>query len=175
MAYRFFYEEREKRKVKSLFGQYLKPELVENMAKARSVEDIMVGGERKELCLLFVDIRGFTHMSESMEPQDVLRVIDLYLEELTKVVFRWDGTLDKYVGDEIMAFWNAPHDQEGHALLAVRCAWEMVAMMPEIKANLASQGLPQIQYGIGVNTGPGIDRDHGLQSGAAPTRPWATP
>jgi adenylate cyclase len=154
MAYRFFYEEREKRKVKSIFGQYLKPELVENMAKARSIEDIMVGGERKELSLLFVDIRGFTHMSEGMEAQDVLRVIDLYLEELTNVVFRWDGTLDKYVGDEIMAFWNAPHTQEGHALLAVRCAWEMIAKLPDIQARLAAAGLPQIEYGIGINTGP---------------------
>jgi adenylate cyclase len=154
MAYRFLFEEREKRKVTNLFGQYLKPELVQTMARARSVEDIMVGGERKDLSLLFVDIRGFTHMSEGMEPQDVLRVIDLYLEELTKIVFRWDGTLDKYVGDEIMAFWNAPHAQDGHALLAVRCAWEMIARMPEIQARLAADGLPQIQYGIGVNTGP---------------------
>jgi adenylate cyclase len=154
MAYRFFYEEREKRKVKSIFGQYLKPELVENMARARSIEDIMVGGERKELSLLFVDIRGFTHMSEGMEAQDVLRVIDLYLEELTNVVFRWDGTLDKYVGDEIMAFWNAPHTQDGHALLAVRCAWEMIAKLPEIQARLEADGLPIIQYGIGINTGP---------------------
>jgi adenylate cyclase len=154
MAYRFLFEEREKRKVTNLFGQYLKPELVENMARARSVEDIVVGGERKELSLLFVDIRGFTRMSEGMEPQDVLRVIDHYLEELTTMVFRWDGTLDKYVGDEIMAFWNAPHAQEGHALLAVRCAWEMIARMPEIQAKLAADGLPTIQYGIGVNTGP---------------------
>jgi adenylate cyclase len=154
MAYRFLFEEREKRKVTNLFGQYLKPELVQTMARARSVEDIMVGGERKELSLLFVDIRNFTHMSEGMEPQDVLRVIDHYLEELTKVVFRWDGTLDKYVGDEIMAFWNAPHAQEGHALLAVRCAWEMIARMPEIQAKLVADGLPEIKYGIGVNTGP---------------------
>ncbi len=154
MAYRFLYEEREKRKVTSIFGRYLKPELVESMARKRSVEDIMVGGVRKELSLLFVDIRGFTHMSEGMEPQDVLRVIDHYLEELTKVIFRWDGTLDKYVGDEVMAFWNAPHEQPDHALLAVRCAWEMIANMPEIQAKLAAEGLPQIQYGIGVNTGP---------------------
>jgi adenylate cyclase len=154
MAYRFLFEEREKRKVTNLFGQYLKPELVQTMARARSVEDIMVGGERKELSLLFVDIRNFTHMSEGMEPQDVLRVIDQYLEELTKVVFRWDGTLDKYVGDEIMAFWNAPHAQDGHALLAVRCAWEMIARMPEIQAKLVADGLPEIKYGIGVNTGP---------------------
>jgi adenylate cyclase len=154
MAYRFLYEEREKQKVTSLFGQYLKPELVENMARARSIDDVPVGGERRDLSLLFVDIRGFTHLSESMEPQDVLRVIDTYLEDLTNLVFRWDGTLDKYVGDEIMAFWNAPHAQEGHALLAVRCAWEMIAMMPEIQAKLKAAGLPEIKYGIGVNTGP---------------------
>ena len=154
MAYRFLYEEREKRKVTTLFGQYLKPELVENMAKKRSVEDVEVGGERKELSLLFVDIRGFTHMSESMEPQDVLRVIDRYLDDLTKIVFKWDGTLDKYVGDEIMAFWNAPHDHQNHALLALRCAWEMIARMPELNATLTAEGLPEIQYGIGINTGP---------------------
>jgi len=154
MAYRFLYEEREKRKVKSMFGQYLKPELVENMAKARSVDDITTGGERRELTLLFVDIRGFTSMSEGMEPQDVLTVIDEYLEDLTRIVFKWDGTLDKYVGDEIMALWNAPHAQEGHALLAVRCAWEMIAHMPELQAKLAARGLPAIQYGIGINTGP---------------------
>jgi adenylate cyclase len=154
MAYRFLFEEREKRKVTSLFGQYLKPEIVESMARARSVEDIKIGGERKELSLLFVDIRGFTHMSESMEAQDVVRVIDLYLEELSQVVFRWDGTIDKYVGDEIMAFWNAPRDQPGHALLAVRCAWEMVARMPQLNANLVAQGLPEVRYGLGINTGP---------------------
>ncbi|MEO9006527.1 MAG: adenylate/guanylate cyclase domain-containing protein, partial [Candidatus Dormibacter sp.] len=154
MAYRFLYEEREKRKVTTLFGQYLKPELVESMARKRSVEDVEVGGTRKELSLLFVDIRGFTHMSESMEPQDVLRVIDRYLDELTKVVFKWDGTLDKYVGDEIMAFWNAPHDHDNHALLALRCAWEMIARMPELNAALRADGLPEIKYGIGINTGP---------------------
>ena len=154
MAYRFFFEEREKRKVTDLFGLYLRPDLVESMARKRSVDDVEIGGERKELSLLFVDIRGFTRMSESMEPQDVLRVIDVYLEELTNIVFRWQGTLDKYVGDEIMAFWNAPYDQDGHALLAVRCAWEMVARMPDLNATLAAQGLPEIKYGIGINTGP---------------------
>ena len=154
MAYRFLYEEREKRKVTDLFGLYLRPDLVESMARKRSISDVEIGGERKELSLLFVDIRGFTKMSESMEPQDVLRVIDVYLEELSNIVFRWEGTLDKYVGDEIMAFWNAPYDQDGHALLAVRCAWEMVARMPELNATLVAQGLPEIQYGIGINTGP---------------------
>ena len=154
MAYRFLYEEREKRKVTDLFGLYLRPDLVASMAQKRSVDDVEIGGERKELSLLFVDIRGFTRMSESMEPQDVLRVIDVYLDQLSNIVFRWEGTIDKYVGDEIMAFWNAPYDQDGHALLAVRCAWEMVARMPEVNATLVAQALPEIHYGIGINTGP---------------------
>jgi adenylate cyclase len=154
MAYRFLYEEREKRKVKGIFGKYLKPELVEVLASKRSLQDITLGGDRREVSLLFVDIRGFTHMSESMDAADVLKVLDIYLDELTAIVFKWDGTLDKYVGDEIMAIWNAPHEQAQHALLAVRCAWDMVDAMPRINARLAALGLPQIMYGVGVNTGP---------------------
>lgn len=155
MAYRFLYEEREKQKVKGIFGKYLKPELVDILSAQRSVEDVqsLMGGDRRELSLLFVDIRGFTHMSESMDAKDVLRVLDTYLDELTHIVFKWDGTLDKYVGDEIMAIWNAPHEQSDHAVLALRCAWEMVQRMPEIQAKLSDLGLPSIQYGIGVNTG----------------------
>ena len=154
MAYRFFYEEREKQKVKGLFGLYLKPELVDQLASTRSVDEIPLGGQRREITLLFVDIRGFTSMSEGMEAENVINVLDEYLEGLSRIVFKWDGTLDKYVGDEIMAIWNAPHDQPGHALLAVRAAWEMVSHMPELQASLVAKGLPSIQYGIGVNTGP---------------------
>jgi len=154
MAYRFFYEEREKQKVKGLFGLYLKPELVDQLARTRSADEIPLGGQRREITLLFVDIRGFTSMSEGMEADKVLNVLDEYLEDLSRIVFKWDGTLDKYVGDEIMAIWNAPRDQPGHALLAVRAAWEMVSHMPQLQANLAAKGLPAIQYGVGVNTGP---------------------
>ena len=155
VAYRFLYEEREKQKVKDIFGKYLKPELVDVLSAQRSVEDVqaLMGGDRRELSLLFVDIRGFTHMSESMDAKDVLRVLDIYLDELTRLVFKWDGTLDKYVGDEIMAIWNAPHEQEDHAVLAVRCAWEMVQVMANVQAKLRELRLPSIQYGIGINSG----------------------
>ena len=154
MAYRFLYEEREKQKVKGLFGLYLKPELVDQLARTRSADEIPRGGRRREVSLLFVDIRGFTSMSEGLEAEQVLHVLDEYLEDLSRIVFKWDGTLDKYVGDEIMAIWNAPHDQPGHALLAVRAAWEMVSHLPELQASLAEKGLPPIEYGVGVNTGP---------------------
>ncbi|HET7420264.1 MAG TPA: adenylate/guanylate cyclase domain-containing protein [Candidatus Dormibacteraeota bacterium] len=156
-AYRFLYENREKRKVTALFGQYLKPELVTQLARTRGgVADIMRGGERRDITLLFVDIRGFTSMSESMAADDVTEVVQMYLDHLSGIIFDWDGTIDKYVGDEIMAFWNAPRTQENHALLAVRCAYDLINRGPELQQRLLAKGLPPIRWGIGVNSGPAV-------------------
>jgi adenylate cyclase len=156
-AYRVLYEDRERRKVTSLFGQYLKPEIVTQLAKTRGgVADIMRGGERRDLTLLFVDIRGFTSMSESMSAHDVTEVVQMYLDHLSGTIFTWDGTVDKYVGDEIVAFWNAPRLQENHALLAVRCAYDLINRAPELQQRLLAKGLPPVRWGIGVNTGPAV-------------------
>jgi adenylate cyclase len=156
-AYRFLYEDREKRKVTSIFGQYLKPEIVAQLAKTRGgVDDILRGGERRDITLLFVDVRGFTSMSERMGADDVVSVIQMYLDHLSGIIFTWDGTVDKYVGDEIVAFWNAPRLQENHALLAVRCAYDLINRAPELQARLIAKGLPPIRWGIGVNTGPAV-------------------
>jgi adenylate cyclase len=156
-AYRFLYENREKRKVTALFGQYLKPEIVGQLAKARGgVADIMRGGERRDITLMFVDIRGFTSMSESMAAHDVTEVVQMYLDHLSEIIFDWEGTIDKYVGDQIMALWNAPRDQENHALLAIRCAYDLVNRGPELQQRLLAKGLPPIRWGIGINTGPAV-------------------
>jgi adenylate cyclase len=156
-AYRYLYEDREKRKVTRLFGVYLKPEIVAQLASTRGgVDDIMRGGERRDVTLLFVDIRGFTSMSESMAAHDVTEVVQMYLDHLSGIIFTWDGTVDKYVGDEIVAFWNAPRTQENHALLAVRCAYDLVNRAPELQQRLIAKGLPPIRWGIGVNTGPAV-------------------
>jgi adenylate cyclase len=164
-AYRFLYEDREKRKVTALFGQFLKPEIVAQLAKTRGgVDEIMRGGERRDITLLFVDIRGFTSMSESMSAHDVVSVIQLYLDHLSGIIFTWDGTLDKYVGDEIVAFWNAPRDQENHALLAVRCAYDLINRAPELQAKLLAKGLPPVRWGIGVNTGHAVVGNLGSRS-----------
>ena len=164
-AYRFLYEDRERRKVTSLFGQYLKPEIVAQLAKQRGgVEDIMRGGERRDITLLFVDVRGFTSMSEKMAAEDVTALIQMYLDHLSGIIFTWDGTIDKYVGDEIVAFWNAPRDQPDHALLAVRCAYDMIAKAPELNQRLLEKNLPPIRWGIGVNTGPAVVGNMGSQS-----------
>ena len=156
-AYRFLYEDREKRKVTELFGHYLKPEIVAELAKTRfGVEDILRGGERRDMTFLFVDIRGFTSMSESMAADDVVQVAQMYLDHLSGIIFTWDGTIDKYVGDEIVAFWNAPRLQPNHALLAIRCAYDLINRAPELEERLIAKGLPPIRWGIGINTGTAV-------------------
>ena len=164
-AYRFLYEDREKRKVTNLFGHYLKPEIVAQLAATRGgVDDILRGGERRDITLLFVDIRGFTSMSESMAASDVTEVVQMYLDHLSGIIFTWDGTVDKYVGDEIMAFWNAPRSQEDHALLAVRCAYDCINRAPELQQKLLAKGLPPIRWGVGINTGPAVVGNMGSRS-----------
>ena len=164
-AYRFLYEDREKRKVTNLFGHYLKPEIVAELAKTRGgVDDILRGGERRDISLFFVDIRGFTSMSESMAASDVTEVVQMYLDHLSGIIFTWDGTVDKYVGDEIMAFWNAPRTQPDHALLAVRCAYDCINRAPELQQRLLAKGLPPIRWGIGINTGPAVVGNMGSRS-----------
>src|SRR5229473_1889777 len=164
-AYRYLYEDREKRKVTRLFGVYLKPEIVAQLAKSRGgVDDIMRGGERRDVTLLFVDIRGFTSMSESMAAHDVTEVVQMYLDHLSGIIFTWDGTVDKYVGDEIVAFWNAPRAQENHALLAVRCAYDLINRAPELQQRLLAKGLPPVRWGIGVNTGHAVVGNLGSRS-----------
>ena len=164
-AYRFLYENREKRKVTALFGMYLKPEIVGELARTRGgVNDMLRGGVRRDVTLMFVDIRGFTSMSESMAPGDVTEVVQMYLDHLSGIIFTWDGTVDKYVGDEIMAFWNAPRMQENHALLALRCAYDLVNRASELQERLLAKGLPPIRWGIGINTGPAVVGNMGSRS-----------
>src|SRR6266478_2115034 len=111
--------------------------------------------ERRKVELIF-DIRGFTAMSEAMRAEDVLAVVQEYLEEMSALIFKWDGTIDKFVGDEIVAIWNAPVEQRDHALLALRCAYDLVNEAPSVVAKLVAKRLPPISWGVGINTGPAV-------------------
>ncbi|HKB32712.1 MAG TPA: adenylate/guanylate cyclase domain-containing protein [Candidatus Dormibacteraeota bacterium] len=156
LAARYVLVERERRKVERIFGHWVDPRIAQKLASSRSVEDIISKGERRDITLLFVDIRGFTALSEGMSAEDVQAVIHEYLDDMSSLILKWDGTIDKYVGDEIVALWNAPVDQRDHALLAVRCAYDLVNHAPILEARLAKKGLPPISWGIGVNTGPAV-------------------
>jgi adenylate cyclase len=160
---RYVLEERERRKVERIFGHYIDPRVARQLAATRSIDELISRGERRDLTVLFMDIRGFTAMSESMRADDVLAVIQDYLDEMSGLILKWDGLIDKYVGDEIMAMWNAPLPQPNHALLAIRCAYDLVDSAPEMQARLAARGLPPISYGIGINTGPAVVGNMGSQ------------
>jgi class 3 adenylate cyclase/CHASE2 domain-containing sensor protein len=156
MAARYVLEDRERRKVERIFGHYVDPRIVRQLAATHSIGEIISRGERRDLTLLFVDIRGFTAMSEAMAAEDVMSVIQHYLDDISALILKWDGTIDKYVGDEVVALWNAPVAQPNHALLALRCAYDLIAQASALESKLVEHGLPPVSWGIGINTGPAV-------------------
>lgn len=155
MAFRFATEERLKRKTNKAFGLYLRPEVVDILVESEDPTSALQP-TRRDISVLFVDIRGFTAMSEHMNPEDVVDTLDVYLEELTDAVQKTGGTLNKYVGDEIMAMWNTPIEQPDHAMRAVQCAMDMTARVDHINSQLQAKGQPSVAFGIGVNSGEAV-------------------
>ena len=151
MSYGFFVESRGKRQLTGLFGQYVPPELVDEMAK--NPEAINLSGESREMTVLFSDIRGFTEISEGLNPQQLSLLMNEFLTPLTQVIHHNRGTVDKYMGDAIMAFWGAPLADNQHAQHAINAAIEMKAALKGINKQFLAKGWPQIRMGIGLNTG----------------------
>ncbi|MBM2829090.1 MAG: adenylate cyclase [Actinobacteria bacterium] len=147
-----FAEEKRAREIRKMFSSYVSPKIVEQLVN--HPEWAKLGGERKEVTLLFSDIRGFTTFSEKREPEEVVSMLNEYFKEMTEVVFHWDGTLDKFIGDAILAFWGAPLDQPDHAERAVRCALHMSDRLEMLQARWLAEGKEALDCGIGINTGP---------------------
>ncbi len=152
-SYKFSTEEKSKREIKNAFSKYVSPEVIEEILQDPS--KLRLGGDRKELTVLFSDIRGFTNYSEKRDPEEVVSILNEYLDAMTKVIVDYKGTLDKYVGDEIMAVFGAPHfaPPETNAKSAVTCALKMLERLKELHAKWASEGLEPLDIGIGINTG----------------------
>lgn len=151
-VHHYLTEEREKRKVRDAFGLYLNPHLASMVSK--KPELLALGGEKRELTVLFSDIRGFTTISEALTPEALVDLLNIYLGAMTDLVFESDGTLDKYIGDAIMAFWGAPLPQTDHAVRACGTALKMITDLRSLNERLKQQGLPTLDIGIGINTGP---------------------
>lgn len=153
----FAIERRMRRDIQGAFSQYLSPHMVADIVK--NPAQLTLGGERKTLTLMFADIRGFTTLSEHFkdDPQGLTRLVNNILTPLSDVILRHGGTIDKYIGDCIMAFWNAPLDDPDHAAHALAAAREMVASLDKINADIKSQLTSltdiDIRIGIGLNTG----------------------
>jgi adenylate cyclase len=150
-TYKYLTEERKAKELKKMFSHYVSPKIVDQLLKHPDLARL--GGYRREITVLFSDVRGFTTFSEHRKPEEVVEHLNEYLHEMTDIIFKWDGTLDKFVGDEIMAFWGAPLDQPNHAELGLKCALNMSDRLEELQAKWKAEGKEPLDNGIGLNTG----------------------
>jgi adenylate cyclase len=151
MSWGYFIEARSKRLITGLFGRYVSPALVDEMA--RNPETVSMEGDSREMSMLFSDVRGFTTISERMDPKELSRFMNEFLTPLTEVIYRHRGTVDKYMGDCVMAFWGAPLADPNHARNAVLAGLEMQATLKGLQARFREKGWPEIKAGVGVNSG----------------------
>ncbi len=147
--YRALIEEKEKRKVRTAFGQYLSPEVIRRLL----INPRLVDPRKTDVTVMFSDIRGFTTISEKLDAHDLAHFLNQYLTDMTKIVFDRQGTLDKYIGDAVMAFWGAPFEEAGHAEKGCDTALEMMKRVHELQAQWKTEGKPPLDIGIGLNTG----------------------
>lgn len=147
----FLRENASKKMLKGMFDQYVPPAHIDKMMS--DPDAYSFSGESKELTVLFSDIRSFTTISESLNAKDLKLMLNTYFTPITKEIFDYNGTIDKYVGDMVMAFWGAPIDDEHHRENAVKAALKMQEVTEQLKPMFKAQGLPEVNIGVGVNTG----------------------
>lgn len=150
-VYHYIKEEREKKKIRGAFQYYLTASVINEMLKDPT--KLKLGGDKKDLSVLFSDIRGFTTISEKLTPEELVHLLNEYLTAMTDVVFKHDGMLDKYMGDAIMAVFGAPLDQPDHARRACQTALEMMDELHRLQKKWQAEGKPVLNIGIGVNSG----------------------
>jgi adenylate cyclase len=161
-AYQYFIEGKEKRKVAKLFGRYVSRDVYSQlMANPDQAE---LGGKRREMTVLFSDIRGFTTVTERGDPEELVSQLNEYFSRMVEIVFRNKGTVDKFVGDMVMALFSAPLDDPAHADNAVQAAVEMVKELGELNRGWLAKGMTQLDLGIGVNSGDMIAGNIGSSS-----------
>ena len=167
LSYGYFVESRRKRHLSRMFSQYVPPEIVEELAATEA--DISLEGESRDMSVLFSDVRGFTTLSEGLSPRELTSLMNEMLTPLTAVIRGRRGTIDKYMGDAIMAFWGAPLADAQHARNAVLAGLEMIDCTARIRAQFAERGWPPVHIGVGVSTGPMNVGNMGSQFRAAYT------
>ncbi|MBY0315249.1 MAG: adenylate/guanylate cyclase domain-containing protein [Bdellovibrionales bacterium] len=150
--FKYFSEERKKIALKKTFSKYVSPAVVDELL--RSDENLKIGGKKQVLSVFFSDLRGFTDLSEKMDPGQLAQFLNEYLTPMTRVIFDNKGTLDKYMGDGVMAFFGAPVTDKDHAINACRCALQSLEELEILRTEFARRGWPLIDLGIGINTGP---------------------
>ncbi|MFH1912175.1 MAG: adenylate/guanylate cyclase domain-containing protein, partial [Pseudomonadota bacterium] len=140
-----------KKKIRGAFQYYLTASVINEILKDPS--KLKLGGDKKPLSVLFSDIKGFTSISEALSPEELVHLLNEYLTAMTNIVFKYDGLLDKYIGDAIMAVFGAPLDQPDHALRACRTGIEMMSELRRLREKWAAEGRPDVNIRVGINSG----------------------
>ncbi len=156
VAVNYVVSAKEKSQVTNTFKKYLEPTVVNELLKSGSYNEIGVGGKTVDIAVLFVDIRGFTSMSEKLEPDQVVEILNSYLSLIAECIFHHKGTLDKFIGDAAMAFWGAPLPQEDYLMLALRAAMEMKERSADLSEELQAKYGRTVAFGIGVHVGKAL-------------------
>lgn len=151
---RFVAEQRRSSLLKGTFGRYVSPQILDYLLE--NPDKVRLGGERRDLTILFSDIRGFTTISEASEPEEVVEMLNEYLTRMVDILLSHGGTLDKFIGDAVMGFWNAPTEVGDHPRRAVLCAIDMIEETARLREEWEGQGKPSLRIGVGVNTGEAV-------------------
>jgi len=159
---KYIVEWKERKRVTALFGRYVSESVAKEILQSREAQSI--GGTRKNVTLMFVDIRGFTPLSEKVEPEEIIQVLNEYLDLCTRAVFKHSGTLDKFIGDGVMSIFGAPNNLPNHPELAVRAALEMHKGSAELASKLTKKYGYAVSFGIGINSGDAVIGNIGSQS-----------
>jgi adenylate cyclase len=147
-------EVRSRKWITSVFGKYVSPVVIDTLIK--NPDQLNLGGEKRNITIFFSDIRGFTPISEKLDPEELVRLLNEYLTEMSSIIIKNNGLVDKYMGDAIMAFWGAPIDQPNHAEMACSSSLEMMDKLKELQKKWKKEGIPSFDIGIGLNSGDAI-------------------
>ena len=150
-SYRFIVEGRNKEKIKQAMGKYISQDVMKNVVQ--NIDDVKLGGKRAVVTVLFSDIRGFTSMSEKMSAEDVSIILNEYFSEMEPIITKYNGVINKFIGDAVMAIFGEPIQDLNHPVNAVKCAYEMLKKVEELQDKWLFEGKPKIEIGIGINTG----------------------
>lgn len=150
-SYRFILEGRKKEKIQNAMGKYISKDVMQNVVK--HIDELKLGGKRSNVTVLFADIRGFTSMSEKMTAEEVSLILNDYFAEIEPIITKYNGVINKFIGDAVMAIFGEPIQDKNHAVNAVKCANAMLKKVDQLQSKWLEEGKPKIEIGIGLNTG----------------------
>ena len=150
-THKFVLENKSKEKVKLAMGKYMSPDVMKRVIM--NIDNLGLGGKKATVTVLFSDIRGFTSMSEQMTAQQVSEILNEYFTEMEPIITKYNGIINKFIGDAVMAIFGEPIQDKNHAENAVKCGYEMILKVKELQKKWAEEGKPKIEIGVGINTG----------------------